>query len=141
MCVPEVFSCGGSDALCGPDVPHTVRTNSARTLTEALQTQQRACHGRERRVPVVVQARGEANPLAQTILSYEAAIDVTRHDRVKAVGTEVNRRNDDRSHVQRATASRLDHGDRQTLKEEPQPQVVEAFGSLMTNCAPSRSSR
>ena len=30
--------------------------------------------------------------------------------------------------------------DDQTLKLEPQPQVVVAFGFLMTNCAPSRSS-
>src|SRR5690606_19058485 len=28
----------------------------------------------------------------------------------------------------------------QTLKLEPQPQVVDAFGFLITNCAPSRSS-
>jgi len=29
---------------------------------------------------------------------------------------------------------------RQTEKDEPQPQVLVAFGFLMTNCAPSRPS-
>ena len=42
-------------------------------------------------------------------------------------------------HPGKRTGSSKPVGD-QTEKDEPQPQVVDAFGFLMTNCAPSRSS-
>ncbi len=107
---------------------------SRKTLPEALQALQRALRDVLVEPPLIVQACGETHHFAQAIEDDELAVRIARHDHVEAVGSEIDRGQD----IGNLACATL-RG--QTENDEPQPQVVVAFGLRITNCAPSRSSR
>ena len=114
-----------------------VGMHRAQPLPESLQTAQRPVDRGIIEPAALVQSRGEPDHLAQPIQDDELAVRVARHDHVKAVGTEI----DCREHVRHgATAGHLADRRDYAENEDPQPQVVLAFGLRMTNWAPCRSS-
>ena len=95
---------------------------------------------------VLVDAGAEAHHLAQAVDDDELAVRVARDHHVEAVGAEVDRRQDvGDGAVQRGAGRRRGTAARacavRRVNEDPQPQVVVAFGLRITNCAPSRPSR
>ena len=139
----------------GSDDAHAVGVHVAQALPEALQA------GERPRGDVLVDAAvlgdtgGEAHHLAQAVDDDQLAMGVARHDHVEAVGPKVHGGKDVWHGPWGAAGggsafwgSRgggdLRHarpGDQEAVNEDPQPQVVTAFGLRMTNCAPSSPSR
>jgi hypothetical protein len=120
----------------GADDANALRPHVAQALAKAFEALQRALRRFAAETAVFVEARGETNHLPQAVEHDELPVVVTGDDHVKAVRAEIHRREDVRHPV------RHDGGSvRQVEKDEPQPQVVCAFGLRITNCAPSRSSR
>ena len=120
----------------GADDAHALGAHVAQALAEALEALQRALRRFAAQAALFVEARGEANHLAQAVDDDELPVVVTGDDHVKAVRAEVDRREDVGHPVRHGGGSA-----RQAENDEPQPQVVCAFGLRITNCAPSRSSR
>ena len=121
----------------GADDAHAVGAHRPQTLAEALETAKCAVRGVAVQPVRLAEPRGEAHHLAQPVQDHELAVRMTRDDHVKAVRTEV----DGREHIRHdATAAHLDRRHSQAENEDPQPQVVLAFGLRMTNWAPCKSS-
>jgi hypothetical protein len=85
----------------------------------------------------------EPDHFADAVENRDLAVAAASHHHVKTVGAEIDGRDDIRLAVRRhpggVSVSPL--GPAQTSNDDPQPQVVEAFGLRITNCAPLRSSR
>ena len=93
---------------------------------------------------VLADAGGQAHHLAQPVDDDQLAVRIARDHHVKAVGAEVDRRDDfvgDGARGHARAWQRTDWKRDQTLNEDPHPQVVWAFGLRITNCAPSSPSR
>ncbi len=130
---------------------HALGLHVAQALAEALETFQRARGHGLVDAALVVESGRQAHHLAQPVEDRQLAVRVARHHHVKAVRSQIDGRNDvgdlaalaqRRYRLNAGTGLWLKSGTPpQTLKDEPQPQVVAALGLRMTNCAPSRSSR
>ena len=88
-----------------------------------------------------------ADPAANsTIKSAPGAITLTLSSEIIETGSSMSVRApsgsavDDGSLLIDGVQALLAHGSDQVEKEDPQPQVLVAFGFLITNCAPCRSS-
>ena len=127
----------------GPDHAHRLRAHCPKPLAEALQRGDGAVDGILVEAPLRIEAGGEADHLAQPVDDRDLAVRVARDDHVKAVRTEVDGRKDV-GYAYRCTGHESScgtAGEAQAANEDPQPQVVLAFGFLITNCAPSSPSR
>ncbi len=129
-------------ALCAPqrigaDHAHAVRVHGAQPLAETFEAAQRAVGGRLIQPPAVAHAGREAHHFAQAVQDDELAVRIPRDDHVKAVGAEIDGGKDVGNH---AAAAHLSVQHSYAENEDPQPQVVFAFGLRMTNWAPCRSS-
>ena len=120
----------------GADDAHAFGAHVAQALAEPFEALQCTLGRVATEAALFVEARSESNHLAQAIEHDQLPVVVTGDDHVKAVGAEVNRREDVRHPVRHGGEST-----RQVENDEPHPQVVWAFGLRITNCAPSRSSR
>ena len=118
----------------GADHAHALGLHVAQPLAEALEALQRAGDGLAVQAALLVEAGREPHHLAQAVDDHQLAVRVARDHHVEAVGPEVDSREDVGQRVGRLGQPA------QAEKEEPQPQVVVAFGLRITNCAPSRSS-
>ena len=123
----------------GADHANAVGPHVAQALAEPLQAGQRARGDILVQASIRLQARAETHHFAQPIEDDQLAVRVTRDHHVEAVGTEI----DGGEYVGDGlrSASRHVSERRQAENEDPQPQVVCAFGLRITNCAPSSPSR
>ena len=78
----------------GADHPHAVGMHGAQPLTEAFETAQGALRRRLVQPPAAIQACGQTHHLAQPIQNDQLAVRLTRHDHVKAVGAQIDGRED-----------------------------------------------
>ncbi len=165
----RAFALGLAERV-GADDANALGLHVAQPLAESLQACERNVDGLALQAALFVQTGAEPHALAQAILDDELPVRMTGNDHVKTVGTEIDRRNDvgnfarhcqahptyrlqffdtgirSTSHFDSGTvpltakSSNLPTSSDQVLNDEPQPQVVVAFGLRMTNCAPSMSS-
>ncbi len=125
----------------------------AQALAEALEAAERARRHLLVDAAVLGDAGGQAHHLAQPVDDDQLAVRVARDHHVETVGAQVDRGQDVRDGSHRGAGDGFGFGDaggdgrrdsqgaQAAVNEEPQPQVVAAFGLRITNCAPSRPSR
>ena len=118
---------------------HAVGPHVAQALAESLQARQRARRDILVQPSIGLEAGAEPHHFAQAIEDDQLAVRVTRDHHVKTVGTEIDRGKYVGDGLRSASRHVKELG--QAENEEPQPQVVCAFGLRITNCAPSRPSR
>ena len=127
---------------------HTGRVHVAQALAESLQTGDRAGGNVAVQSAFGIQPFAKAHHLTQAIDNHELPVRIAGDNQMKAVGAEIN----GREHLGNGGRWRSCHegaawepgeraGSGQAENEDPQPQVVAAFGLRITNWAPSRPSR
>jgi hypothetical protein len=116
----------------GADDADAVGMHVGEALSETLQAGDGPVRDDLVEAAVLAHAVRESHHFAQPVDDDELPVHVTGDDHVKAVGAEIDRREDGRHRICAAAHA---------ANEEPQPQVVVAFGLRITNCAPSSPSR
>ena len=141
-----------------PDRARTGRADAgsvhfAKPLAEQRQAVQCSCSGVRREIATFGQSLREADGFLDAVDNRELPVSQLADDHVKTVGAEVNR-SDDLFHIagcrnpgatlfacgSYCPGRNVDSLLCYTENDEPQPQVVWAFGLRMMNCAPCRSS-